>query len=160
RMELELRHPRPPAELPAGFFWQPWERALLEAHALVKFRCFHGELDADVFPALGHLSGCRDLMTAIVSQRGFCPQATWLVGGPDGAVATVQGLFDGRRVGGIQNLGVVPECRGFGIGRTLLLRALDGFAAAGASRAFLEVTAKNDLAVRMYRRLGFRSVKT
>jgi ribosomal protein S18 acetylase RimI-like enzyme len=160
RMELHLRHPRPPAELPPGFFWVAWERSLLEAHAQVKFRCFRGEMDADVFPALGHLSGCRELMTAIVGQRGFSPQATWLVGGPDGAVGTVQGLFDPNRVGGIQNLGVVPECRGLGIGRALLLKALEGFVAAGASRAFLEVTAKNDLAVRMYRRLGFRSCQT
>src|SRR5262249_53883083 len=119
RMELDLRQPRPLAELPDGFFWIAWERCLLEAHALVKFRCFRGEMDADVFPALGHLSGCRELMTAIISQRGFCPGATWLIGGPDGPVATVQGLFDTSRWGGIQNLGVVSECRGMGIGRAL-----------------------------------------
>lgn len=160
RMELDLRHPRAAAELSAGFHWIPWDRSLLDVHAQVKFRCFQGETDADVFPALGQVGGCRDLMAAIVAQRGFCPGATWLIAGPEGPVATVQGLFDANRVGGIQNLGVVPECRGLGLGRALLLRALDGFAAAGAKRAFLEVTAKNDLAVRMYRRLGFRCRKT
>ena len=44
--------------------------------------------------------------------------------------------------------------------RRYLLKALDGFAAVGAKRAFLEVTARNEPAVRMYRRLGFRSYKT
>ena len=50
--------------------------------------------------------------------------------------------------------------RASGLGRALLLKALDGFAAVGAQRAFLEVTARNEPAVRMYRRLGFRSYKT
>jgi ribosomal protein S18 acetylase RimI-like enzyme len=50
--------------------------------------------------------------------------------------------------------------RGLGIGRALLLKALEGFAAAGVPRAFLEVTAMNAAAVRMYRRLGFRAYKT
>jgi ribosomal protein S18 acetylase RimI-like enzyme len=160
RMELDLRLPRPPAELPPGFYWLPWEHGLLELHARVKFRCFAAETDALVFPSLGHLSGCRDLMAAIVARPGFCPAATWLVSGPDGCVATVQGLIDSGGFGGIQNLGVVAECRGLGIGRALLLRALAGFAAAGVRRAFLEVTAKNEPAVRMYRAIGFRSYKT
>jgi ribosomal protein S18 acetylase RimI-like enzyme len=55
---------------------------------------------------------------------------------------------------------VIPEYRGLGLGWALLLKALEGFTAAGARRAFLEVTAKNELAVRLYRRLGFRSYKT
>ena len=54
----------------------------------------------------------------------------------------------------------MPEYRGLGIGRALLLKALDGFATAGATRAFLEVTACNEPAVRMYREVGFRSYKT
>jgi ribosomal protein S18 acetylase RimI-like enzyme len=72
----------------------------------------------------------------------------------------VQGLFDDRRQGGIQNLGVVPEYRGRGLGRALLLRALDGFMSVGVRRAFLEVTATNGPAVHTYRAVGFRAVKT
>jgi ribosomal protein S18 acetylase RimI-like enzyme len=72
----------------------------------------------------------------------------------------VQGLLDGCGFGGIQNLGVVPECRGLGLGRALLLKALDGFASAGAPRAFLEVTASNGPAVRLYRSMGFRASRT
>jgi ribosomal protein S18 acetylase RimI-like enzyme len=160
RMELDLRHPRPEAELPHGFYWQPWSADLLEMHARVKFHCFASETDADVFPCLGSLAGCRDLMTAIVTRPGFCRGATWLVAGAEGFVATVQGLLDPEGHGGIQNLGVVPGYRGVGLGRALLLKALDGFAAAGARRAFLEVTATNEPAVKMYRRYGFRAYKT
>ena len=180
-MELDLRHPRPPAELPLGFFWLPWENGILDLHAQVKHQCFIGEMDARVFPCLDTLSGCRDLMAAIAGRPGFCPGATWLVAGkswygpdrkpplPEGVpfgftsdvcVATVQGLMETPKYGGIQNLGVISPYRGLGIGWALLLKALDGFAASGVRRASLEVTAKNDAAIRMYRRLGFRSFKT
>lgn len=178
RMELDLRHSRPQASLPAGFYWLPWEMGVIDLHARVKHQCFAGEMDSHVFPSLSTLAGCRELMAAITMRPGFCPSATWLVAGKaigpagddrggvplgltaDVCVATVQGLLDSGRFGGIQNLGVVQEYRGLGIGWALLLKALEGFAAAGARRAFLEVTAKNEAAVRMYRRLGFRNYKT
>lgn len=160
RMELELRHPRHPAELPPGYYWLPWNPQLTDSHAQVLAACFAGEPDADVFPCLASLQGCRDLMAAITSRPGFCPAATWLVAGPSGPVGTVQGLLDENGYGGVQNLGVAPVARGAGLGRALLLKCLDGFAAAGVDRAFLEVTAANAPAVRVYRTLGFRSYKT
>src|SRR5437660_12591403 len=102
RMELDLRHPRPAAVLPAGFHWLPWDDRLQDVHAEVKYLSFHQEMDAAVFPSLGYLAGCRDLMAAIRAQAGFCPTATWLVAGHEGCVATVQGLIDDQRYGGIQ----------------------------------------------------------
>jgi hypothetical protein len=41
-----------------------------------------------------------------------------------------------------------------------LFQALHGFRRVGLARAFLEVTARNDGAVRLYHRLGFRRRKT
>ncbi len=160
RMELPLRHPPQATGLPAGFRWLAWDDSLLGLHAEVKFLSFHQHEDALVFPSLGSRSGCHDLMNAIRCRPGFCPQATWLVAGPDGCVGTIQGLLDDNGFGGIQNLGVVPECRGLGLGRALLMQALTGFASVGVPRAFLEVTASNDPAVRMYRSVGFRAYKT
>lgn len=178
RMELDLRTPPPgaagvggPAALPPGFFWVPWHDGLLDAHAEVKAACFQDETDAVVFPCLGSHAGCRDLMTVIRSRPGFCPAATWLVAAsvaPDdyasapagGCVATVQGVIDESGFGAIQNVGVVPDYRGRGLGRALVVKALAGFAAAGAGRAFLEVTARNEPAVRVYRDLGFRCYRT
>ena len=60
----------------------------------------------------------------------------------------------------IQNLGVIPEHRGAGLGTQLLLRAMIGFGQAGMERVSLEVTAQNADAIRLYRRIGFRRVKT
>ena len=160
RMELDLRQPLLPAALPHGFHWLPWDDALLKTHADTKFRCFEDHLDAILFPCLASAGGCRDLMTVIRDKPGFCPGATWLVAGRDGCVATVQGVIDERGDGGVQNLGVMPAFRRCGIGRALLRKALAGFAATGVRTAFLEVTASNQSAVRMYRASGFRAAKT
>lgn len=177
RMELDLRRPPTgaadeagrlhPAALPDGCHWLSWHDSLLGTHAEVKALSFLDELDTAVFPCLGSLAGCHDLMTAIRTRPGFCPQATWLVaassGGAElarGCVATIQGLIDDAGHGGIQNVGVLPEYRGHGIGRALMRKALLGFAAVGVRRVFLEVTARNEAAVRMYRALGFRCTRT
>src|SRR5207248_4638326 len=80
--------------------------------------------------------------------------------GPTGFCGTVQGLRERGGVGAIQNLGITPALRGHGLGTALLLQALHGFRRAGLTRALLEVTAQNEGAIRLYRRLGFRRCKT
>lgn len=160
RMELDLRRDLPAPRLPAEFGWIDWNDLLLDVHAEVKYLCFQQEVDSQVFPSLAYLDGCRDLMSAIRNRYGFCPGATWLIGGPDGCVATVQGVIDEDGFGAIQNLGVLGEHRGRGLGRALLLKALHGFRAAGARRTSLEVTASNEAAIRMYRDLGYRCRRT
>ncbi|MFM7076934.1 MAG: GNAT family N-acetyltransferase [Planctomycetaceae bacterium] len=74
--------------------------------------------------------------------------------------ATIQGVIDANGHGSIQNIGVVPTERGRGLGTALVAAALHGFAAEGAPRAWLEVTADNVRAVRLYQRLGFRRTRT
>jgi ribosomal protein S18 acetylase RimI-like enzyme len=160
KMEIDLHDaPEAPA-LPAGYYWVSWDESLLELHAEVKYRCFQDEIDAAVFPSLSDRHGCYYLMAEISRKPGFLPGATWLVAGPAGYCGTVQGVQERTGLGAIQNLGVVPEYRGRGLGSALLLQALHGFRRYGLGRAFLEVTAQNDAAVRLYRRLGFRCRKT
>jgi hypothetical protein len=182
RMEADLR--RPPfalidsngdirfSILPEGFRWVPWRDSLLAAHAEVKALSFQDETDAIIFKSLASFGGCRDLMYAIRDRHGFCPQATWLISSTElprieaatglagDCVGTVQGVIDSDGYGGIQNIGVVSEFRGRGLGRSLLLKAVAGFQAAGAKKAYLEVTSSNLAAVRMYRSLGFRCTNT
>ena len=159
RMELQLADLPSVPELPSGFGWEGWFPGLLEVHAQVKAQCFRDELDALVFPSLGYLGGCLDLMHNIATRGDFVPEATWLLVGPFGPCGTVQGLRD-KYFGAIQNLGVAPDHRGRGLGRLLMIKALHGFRISGLRKAYLEVTARNEHAVCLYRRLGFRSTRS
>ncbi len=161
RMEIDLMPFGEPL-LPQGYAWVPWADDLLERHAEVMFQSFHEQVDALVFPSLGDQNGCLLLMNEIRRKPGFLPQATWLLLGPAGSgyCGTVQGVRDRSGLGAIQNLGVTPVHRGHGLGRALLIQALHGFIRSGLGRAYLEVTAQNDGAVRLYHRLGFRRRKT
>ena len=165
RMDADLSAPRRPLPLPAGYRFVSWNDALLDVHARTKHRSFRGEIDAVVFPCLGNIEGCRRLMREIRNKPGFLPAATWLVVRNDALgelewCGTIQGVVDKLGVGSIQNIGVVPFHRGFGLGTCLIEQALAGFRGQGLRRAFLEVTAENSGAVRLYQRLGFRRTKT
>lgn len=159
RMERELREIPPIPELHGEFVWQAWSWDLLDLHAHVKYLSFRDEIDTCIFPSLGHRRGCGELMENIVTRVNFVPEATWLIMGPTGPCGTIQGVRD-RRFGAIQNVGIVPEYRGRGLGKAMMLKALEGFRRAGLTRVYLEVTARNEGAVRLYRHLGFRSTRT
>jgi ribosomal protein S18 acetylase RimI-like enzyme len=167
RMEIDLfgreLNGRP---APQGYHLLPWDQSLLEAFALAKYNSFRGEIDASVFPCLGDLDGCRRLMSDIVHKPGFLPESAWLaLHSPEGFnrpeyCGTIQGIRDKTGLGAIQNLGVTPEHRDIGLGTALLFRSLEGFKSAGMRRVFLEVTAQNTGAIRLYHRLGFVTIKT
>jgi ribosomal protein S18 acetylase RimI-like enzyme len=158
KMEADLAL-LPGAVWPAGFRAVAWSAELLDAHADVLSRCFQGEVDSVVFPSLGSLDGCRGLMAEIARRRAFIPEATWLAVGPDGPCGSVQALRERGALGAIQNVGILPALRGRGLGQALLVEALRGMYHSGLGRAVLEVTAQNEAAVRLYRRLGFRRAK-
>ena len=165
RMEVNLAQPLfPQPGLAAEYRLAPWDDRLLDAHAEAKFHCFHNELDANVFPSLATRDGCRRLMAEISRRSGFIPQATWLLEfwpqhtRKPQLVGTIQGVADDN-IGFIQNVGIVHEHRGHGLGSVLLWHALAGFRQAGIKRGCLEVTAQNSGACRLYRRLGFQQTK-
>ena len=167
RMEIGLAD-RAFADLPLlpGYEIHPWADHLVEAHAHSKFESFLNEVDSDVFPSLGNYDGCLRLMLEIQQKPGFLPGATWLLTYRDTFAdrpefcGTVQGIRDTSGMGSIQNLGVGLKHRDQGLGTALMHRALSGFQQAGLTRAFLEVTAYNAGAVRLYKRMGFRKTRT
>ena len=167
RMELDLTEPlfaRPSCAY--AYQLLPWQEDLMGAHAEAKYLSFRLEIDANVFPCLGDREGCHRLMTEITRRDTFVPEATWLLrhqlperSEPD-YCGTIQGIVDKRGCGAIQNIGVTPQHRGKGLGTVLLHQALQGFQKAELDRCFLEVTADNLGAVRLYQRLGFRKIRT
>jgi ribosomal protein S18 acetylase RimI-like enzyme len=167
RMEIDLtgRQLIPPFP-PDGYRLLAWDDALLDAHAEAKYNSFREEIDSNVFPCLGEYGGCHRLMHEIRNKQGFLPGATWLLASQtaDGCgqeyCGTIQGIRDYAGLGAIQNLGVTPEHRGRQLGTCLLVKALEGFQKAGLRRAFLEVTAQNEGAIRLYQRMGFIKART
>ena len=160
RMELDLSGALPRPVLLDGFGCVSWSDSLIDTHAAVMYDSFRDELDARIFRSFTSLSGCRELIRAIRTRDGFLPGSTWLISTGDIAVGTIQGIAESRRWGAIQNVGVVPEYRGLGLGEALLLKALTGFRTAGLVRVYLEVTARNESAIRLYRKHGFRCTRT
>jgi ribosomal protein S18 acetylase RimI-like enzyme len=155
-----------PPPLPVRYSLIAWNEDLLEAHAEAKYRSFCFEIDANVFPCLGQRAGCRRLIDEITRRSNFVAEATWLLvyREPDQMqpefCGTIQGIRDSEGFGAVQNLGVTPAHRRQGLGTRLLYTALTGFARAGLRQAYLEVTAQNLGAVRLYEELGFRRAKT
>lgn len=165
RMEINLGQVRlDEPVLPLGYEWVVWQLSLLERHALAKFHSFRDEIDSEVFPCLGDPLSCRSLMSEIVQRATFVPQATWLIscriGDQSEDCGTIQGLIQTGQWGAVQNVGIAPEHRGRGLGRALVLKSLAGFQAAGVSRVYLDVTARNTSAVQLYRTIGFRLART
>ena len=65
-------------------------------------------------------------------------------------------LVSGGETGAIYGLGVLPEYRGKGYGRAILLGAVQMLRAARAQRVLLQVAAKNDTALSLYQSCGFQ----
>ncbi|MCA8998496.1 MAG: GNAT family N-acetyltransferase [Planctomycetaceae bacterium] len=153
-------------ELPDGYRLRGWHPVLLKSHAIAKQASFAGEMDCQLFPCLRSYAGCEDLVRSIVTHSCFLPSATWIIeftaneiAGPQ-PVACIQGMWDSSTAGAIQNVGVVPEHRGFGLGRAILQQSLLGFQQSGIQRISLHVTAENVPALELYQSVGFECVDT
>ena len=59
-------------------------------------------------------------------------------------------------LGGIYGLGVLPEHRGKGLGRAILLEAIETLKAASATEIMLQVATENATALSLYKSCGFR----
>lgn len=165
RMEIDLRGQQFALHaVPVGYRLIAWRPGFLADHAETKYLSFREEIDSEVFTCLGELAGCYRLMEEISQKDGFLPSATWLaayVGGDQlEYCGTIQGIRSTSKYGAIQNVGITAAHRGRGLGTALIAAALTGFQQAGLPRAYLEVTAQNEGAVRLYKRLGFRRTKT
>ena len=156
--------PLAPPTLPQGFSFVKWSASLIEPHADVLHRSFRNDLDGAVFTTFQQYNHCRNLIETLADSPAFLPEATLLIacGDPQGIfeyVANIQGLKLSNDVGAIQNVAVLPEYRRQGLGRILVLGALQGFQRAGVTRVTLEATSDNTTAINLYDRIGFTTFR-
>ena len=164
----------PPIRLPAGFEMTPWSTNLIQLHGEAIYKSFEDSIDSELFITFTQQSRCHEFMRYLVGNAGFLPSATWLLREKTGNAAarlfklqsayklagTIQGLIKPEFVGGVQNVGILPEYRGRGLSKYLLYYSLWGYQQAGLKLVELEVTAENDVAVNLYKKIGFRIIQT
>lgn len=92
----------------------------------------------------------------LVAER---PETGALDGGVVGYIVADTVPSHGNPLGHVKDIAVHPDCRGEGIGKRLLSRALDALGAQNASSVKLEVRESNDPAIRLYRQFGFEHRK-
>ena len=143
-------------ELPAGVDCRPWvrtDRALLEALLAETYR---ETLDC---PGLAELRTPRDIVDGHLASSGDARH--WYVAWKDGAPAGAALVSTASPAGTVDvvYLGLVPHVRGSGMGRAILAHALRAAACERRGPASLAVDARNAPAVRLYRALGFVSVR-
>lgn len=108
------------------------------------------------------LCGLREVDDVIDSHRAtgsHDPALWWVVslrGQPEGAL--LLSPFPEQASIELVYLGVGPVLRGRGLGQVLMEHAIDAAAQAGASEMTCAVDTQNPRALRLYRRLGFRSI--
>lgn len=78
----------------------------------------------------------------------------------DGRTVGKVHLQNAAGVGGIYGLGVLPEYRGQGLGRALLLLAIQKLTEAGLDAIMLQVAAENATALQLYKSCGFQETST
>ena len=165
KMEVSLRRTPICVAIPAGYRLLPWDEHLLEAHAIAKHHSFRDELDSTRLPLSWRGSRLpspdgRDRNQVGIRARGNVAGSLRTSRRFARLLCTVQGIRDQFGRGGIQNLGVTPEHRGQGVGASLLHHASARFRRLSVLSVHLEVTAKNANAIRLYRNMGFRHIKT
>lgn len=142
-------------DTPPGLTWQRFSRLRFRRFAETIARTYTDSLDC---PKLAGLRTIEDTIETHKHTGRFTPRSWRLVleGGKPLGVAMVNNL-KGR--GELVYLGVVPEARGRGIGRTLLARAIRDTAEKGLARMGLAVDVKNTPAMRLYEGANFHEVR-
>ncbi len=152
------RLPNPPlrhgVELrPAGDVSEPGPRAAL-ARALER-----SYIDTMDCPDLCGLRAVDDVIDSHRATGRHDPSLWWVVylhGQPEGAL--LLSPFPEQSSVELVYLGIGPELRGGGLGHVLMEHAIDAAACAGALEMTCAVDMQNPRALRLYKRLGFRSI--
>jgi len=141
--------------LPAGLRWRDYSPFRRRKFARTIARTYESSLDC---PKMAGLRTLRQTLTAHRHTGQFSPRAWWIVlDGRQTLGVSLLNNFQGR--GELVYLGVVPEARRRGIGRTLLCRAILDTAEMGLPQMGLAVDADNLPAVHLYQSMGFKETR-
>jgi ribosomal protein S18 acetylase RimI-like enzyme len=152
--------PPPPPDL----IVERWTEQHLDEAAELIARSYELHVDSHINDQYRSVAGARRFLHNIIQYPGcgvFHAPAAMMALSPGSRRICGISLTSlvAARVGHITQICVAPERRGQGIGSELLWRSARAFAERGCNAVSLTVTASNHGAIRLYERIGFRTIR-
>jgi mycothiol synthase len=149
----DLALPAALAALPSSLRFEPYRLDRPDELHETLLRSYEGTLDC---PEVNGVRGIDEVIRGHKAQGAFDPSRWWLARSGSQAAGVLL-LMEQHDSGDwdVAYVGVVPEMRGRGLGREMMVQALVEARAAGAPRLTLCVDRRNEPACRLYRSLGF-----
>jgi ribosomal protein S18 acetylase RimI-like enzyme len=155
----------PPARLSPDFLTVPWENKHDREAAQLLYLSYRGHVDAEINDQYASPEGSARLVDTILHHRGcgeHLPQASQVaIHRPSGKLAAVLAITSVLpSTAHIPQVAVAREFQGQGLGSAMMQHSFRSLARLGYREVSLTVTDSNAGAVRLYERLGFRTLST
>jgi ribosomal protein S18 acetylase RimI-like enzyme len=156
----------PPAAGPAPAMRpERWHDRFFEPCARLIHLAYTDHVDSEINDQYQSAAGALRFLKNIILLPGcgqFLPAASFLLRAPGSneLIGAVLSSEVAPRVGHITQICVQPGFQGQGLGRKLILAAIEALREMRFGKLTLTVTSANTPAVRLYETLGFRTVKT
>lgn len=153
--------PRRPLE---GILLDRWTERWQDETATLIASAYRGHIDSEINDQYRSPAGARRFLFNIVQYPGcgtfFEPASCVAVQSATGRLCGVSlTSMVAQDAGHITQICVAPSIKGKGVGYEMLRHSLEVLARSGAKKVSLTVTAANADAVRLYLRMGFRTVR-
>lgn len=139
-----------------------WADYNQEAAAVLIEEAYQGHIDALINDQYRSVSGARRFIYNIVNYPGcgvFSPEASLVAINSFGVLAGMAlASLVNDRTGHITQICVAPPFRATGLGYELIRRCMVRLLHQGCRRVSLTVTSSNEDAIRLYTRMGFRTI--
>ena len=136
----------------------PWTEGYQEATGRLIANTYKDHIDSQINDQYRSPTGARRFLTNIVQYPGcgaFFAPASFAAGDRGTLCGASLASLVSRDVGHITQVCVAPSYQGMGLGYELMRRSMEALAARGCRSVSLTVTAENEPAVRLYRKMGF-----
>jgi len=150
----------PPLRASSPLVFEQWAERRQDSAGQVIATAYQGHVDGKINDQYRTLSGARRFLMNIVQYPGcgafFQPASFVALDPTSGRMAGLSlASLVASDIGHITQICVAPEYKGQGLGYELLRRSMDAMRAHGCRKVSLTVTAANDDAIRLYRRVGY-----
>ena len=163
-MDLDQSLSLPPGRAASKIDVLGWRERYQEDVSRLIASAYRGHVDSDINDQYRSVSGARKFLLNIIQFPGcgsFFPPASWLAWQQDTRSLCGVSLASlvSPTTGHITQLCVNPAVKGGGVGYELLRSSLRTLAEYGCHKVTLTVTSTNRDAIRLYEKVGFRTLR-